>query len=105
MYEMNEERQERVFKNFKKIIDKKDVSLINKELYYHLNLNCNFSAHFNLEGFRSYFDGSDGFHEFTHFFDKNSPMSQWVDAPEISSSYQELNYNLLNYGTERLNQH
>ncbi len=96
MFRMNEEQQEKVLKNFKKVIKKQNASLINKDLYYHLNLNCNFVAHFNLQGFREAYSG-ENFSEFVEQFDPKSPLSQWTEAPEISTQFDTLNQALVQY--------
>lgn len=100
MFQMSEEQQQKVLKNFKKVIDKQNASLINKDLYYHLNLNCNFVAHFNLKGFREAYSG-ENFSEFVEQFDSKSPISQWAEAPEISTQFDTLNHALVQYVESR----
>jgi hypothetical protein len=99
MFRMTNEQQQKILNNFKKVIDKRNAGLINKELYYHLNLNCNFVAHFNLKGFRENYSG-DNFIEFVQKFDPKSPESQWVEAPEISSEFDPLNMAMIQYVEE-----
>ena len=101
MFRMDEEQQQKVLKNFKKVIDKQNANLINKELYYHLNLNCNFVAYFNLNGFREAYSG-ENFHEFVDHFDRNSQSSQWLEAPEISTQFESLNQAMVEYVGENL---
>lgn len=96
MFQMSNEQQEKVFNNFKKVIDKRNADLVNKDLYYHLNLNCNFVAYFNLKGFRENYSG-ENFREFVEKFDPNSPASEWASAPEISAQFDSLNHAMLNY--------
>lgn len=96
MFRMSDEQQEKVFNNFKKVIDKQNAELINKDLYYHLNLNCNFVAHFNLNGFRENYSGNH-FKEFVEKFDCKSSESQWVKAPEISTQFNSLNQAMIHY--------
>jgi hypothetical protein len=96
MFQMTDEKQQKVLNNFKKVIDKRNAGLINKDLYYHLNLNCNFIAHFNLNGFREAYNG-ENFSEFVAQFDRNSPASQWVEAPEISAQFDTLNQAMVQY--------
>lgn len=96
VFQMNEEQQQKVLRNFKKVIDKRNTEFINKELYYHLNLNCNFIAHFNLHGFREAYSG-ENFDEFVEKFDRHSPASQWIEAPEISAQFDSLNQAMANY--------
>lgn len=96
VYNMTEEQKQKAFNSFKKTIDKRDSRFINKELYYHLNINCNFVAHFNLEGFREAYSG-EHFREFVEQFDPESPASQWVEAPEISIQFDSLNQEMVQY--------
>ena len=41
-----------VTRNFRKVIESRDMSFMNKELYQFLNLYCGFIAHYNIHGFR-----------------------------------------------------
>ncbi|MDA8227125.1 MAG: hypothetical protein M0T74_05370 [Desulfitobacterium hafniense] len=100
MYSLSNDQKQKILKNFKCVIDKRSSQLINKDLYYHLNLNCNFTAFFNLEGFRDAYSG-DNFKDFIEQFDSHSPRSQWVEAPEISKDFEDINYEMLSYATEQ----
>jgi hypothetical protein len=42
-----------VVKNFMQVIEKRDINLMNKELYQFLNLYCGFIAHYNSDGFKA----------------------------------------------------
>jgi len=42
-----------LIKNFKEIIETRDISRMNKELYEFLTLYCGFIAHYNIEGFKA----------------------------------------------------
>jgi hypothetical protein len=42
-----------VVRNFRKVIEARDISLMNKELYQFLNLYCGFIAHYNINGFKA----------------------------------------------------
>ncbi|HHY27770.1 MAG TPA: hypothetical protein GX523_13695 [Desulfitobacterium dehalogenans] len=99
MYKMSEEQQQKVFNNFKKVMDKQNSELINKDLYYHLNLNCNFVAHFNLQGFREAYSG-ENFKAFVDYFNSDSPSSQWLEAPEISAEFIPLNRSMVEYASQ-----
>lgn len=41
-----------VVRKFRQVIEKRDMSLMDKELYQFLNLYCGFIAHYNICGFR-----------------------------------------------------
>ena len=42
-----------LIKNFKEVIEKKDINRMNKELYNFLNLYCGFIAHYDINGFKA----------------------------------------------------
>jgi hypothetical protein len=42
-----------VVKNFRKVIESKDINNMTKELYNFLNLYCGFIAHYDINGFKS----------------------------------------------------
>ena len=42
-----------VVRNFRGVIEAKDVSLMNSELYHFVILHCGFIAHFNINGFKA----------------------------------------------------
>lgn len=104
MYDLTVDQEDSILANFKEVIDSQDTSLIADDLYNHLNLNCNFSSYFGLNGFRNAFTGEDGFREFAERFDRQSALSQWVEAPEISVRYANLNNSIVDYATSHLRQ-
>ncbi|MGC7870742.1 hypothetical protein ACPUYX_04320 [Desulfosporosinus sp. SYSU MS00001] len=101
MYRLNSRQQKKVFDSFHKVVETRNPELISEDLYNHLNLNCNFSSHFNLEGFRDAYSG-DRFKEFLNYFDRCSPQSQWLEAPEISREFAELNRKMVDYGSDHI---
>lgn len=100
MYTLDTKKQKNIVDSFQQVVDKQNSHLISEELYSHLNLNCNFSSHFNLQGFQDAYSG-DHFQEFLENFDRNSPQSQWLEAPEISQEFLNLNQTLVDYATSR----
>ncbi|WP_407309411.1 hypothetical protein [Desulfosporosinus sp. SB140] len=100
MYTLNAQQQHDVLNSFRQVVDKQNSDLISEDLYNHLNLNCNFNSHFSLQGFRAAYSG-DHFQEFLEHFDRNSPHSQWQEAPEISSNFKDLNKALIDYFESR----
>ena len=42
-----------VVRNFRQIIEARDINFMNKELYQFLNLYCSFIAHYNINGFKA----------------------------------------------------
>ena len=59
-----------VVRNFRKFIEARDISLMNKELYQFLNLYCGFIAHYNINGFKAAYSSPKDFAEvFIRHFD------------------------------------
>lgn len=92
--------QERAFKTFKRVIDKRDSQLIDKNLYNHLHVHCGFIAHYNIHGFRTTYSGTRGFREFIKHFDLNNPeMAYWHHW--LRGDYEQLNRDMAEYVTAR----
>ena len=61
-----------VVRNFQKVIEARDMSLMNKELYSFLNLYCGFIAHYNIHGFRDTYTAPGDFADvFIRHFDED----------------------------------
>jgi len=61
-----------VVKNFRKVIESRDIRNMNKELYQFLNLHCGFIAHYNIDGFKAtYADPKDFAEVFIRHFDRD----------------------------------
>ena len=59
-----------VVRNFRKVIEARDISLMRKELYQFLNLYCGFIAHYNINGFKAAYSSPRDFAEvFIRHFD------------------------------------
>ena len=60
-----------VVRNFREVIEAKDLSFMNSELYQFLTLHCGFIAHFNINGFKAaYSDPKDFAGVFIRHFDR-----------------------------------
>jgi len=60
----------RVVKNFRKVIEIRDINAMKKELYQFLNLHCGFIAHYDINGFKSVYSPPKEFAEvFIRHFD------------------------------------
>jgi len=60
-----------VVRNFREVIEAKDLSLMKDELYQFLTLHCGFIAHFNINGFKAtYSDPRDFAGVFIRHFDR-----------------------------------
>lgn len=60
-----------VIRNFKEVIENRDINRMNKELYNFLNLYCGFIAHYNIEGFKETYRAPRDFAEvFIRHFDR-----------------------------------
>jgi hypothetical protein len=63
-----------VIRNFKEVIENRDINRINKELYDFLNLNCGFIAHYDINGFKATYRSPMDFAEvFIKHFDPRHP--------------------------------
>ena len=61
----------RVVKNFRKVIESRDINAMKKELYQFLNLHCGFIAHYDINGFKSVYSPPKEFAEvFIRHFDR-----------------------------------
>lgn len=61
-----------VVKNFRKVIENRDIKSMNKELYEFFHLHCGFIAHYNMDGFKSAYARPHDFAEvFIRHFDKD----------------------------------
>jgi len=59
-----------VVRNFRQVIEKRDINLMNNELYQFLNLHCSFIAHYNITGFKATYSHPTDFAEvFIRHFD------------------------------------
>jgi hypothetical protein len=70
-----------VIKNFQEVIEHKDISRMNKELYNFLNLYCGFIAHYDINGFKATYQAPRDFAElFIKHFDRNHPYYSAIYA-------------------------
>jgi len=67
-----------VVKNFRKVVENRDISLMRKELYEFLNLYCGFIAHYNIDGFKATYSAPRNFtNTFIRHFD---PEHRYFDG-------------------------
>ena len=60
-----------VIKNFKEVIETRDIDRMNKELYHFLTLYCGFIAHYDINGFKAIYKAPRDFAEvFIRHFDR-----------------------------------
>ena len=57
----------KTYRKFKTVIEKRDISLMDRNLYQHLNLRCGFIAHYDMDGFKRVYS-SHGFLDFCDHF-------------------------------------
>ena len=70
-----------VIKNFKEVIESRDIDKMSKELYDFLTLYCGFIAHYNIEGFKATYRAPMDFAEvFIKHFDRRHPYYSGVYA-------------------------
>ena len=78
-----------VIKNFKEVIEKRDINRMNKELYEFLNLYCGFIAHYNINGFKDTYKDPREFGEiFIRHFDRGHPYYNGI-YPYHESPYKD----------------
>ena len=67
-----------VVRNFRKVIENRDMSLMAKELYEFLHLHCGFIVHYNIDGFKATYKGPRDFADtFIRHFD---PEHRYFDG-------------------------
>ena len=70
-----------VIKNFKEVIETRNIDKMNKELYQFLNLYCGFIAHYNINGFKDTYRNPRDFADiFIRHFDRKHPYYSQVYA-------------------------
>ena len=63
-----------VIKNFREVVENKDIGRMHKELYEFLHLHCGFIAHFDINGFKATYKNPRDFAEvFIRHFDREHP--------------------------------
>jgi len=81
-----------VVRNFKQVIEERDMSLMNKELYQFLNLHCGFIAHYDINGFKAVYSPPKDFAEvFIRHFDREHRYFNGV-YPCHEEPYKETGY-------------
>ena len=75
----------KAYKKFKSVIEKRDINLMNKNLYEHLHLHCGFIAHYDINGFRATYEDPHDFLRFCEAFLKiNIERLRWNSMSEYS---------------------
>lgn len=70
-----------VIKNFKEVIETRNIDRMNKELYEFLHLYCGFIAHYNINGFKDTYRNPKDFADiFIRHFDRNHPYFSQIYA-------------------------
>ena len=81
-----------VVRNFRRVIEARDISLMNRELYQFLNLYCGFIAHYNINGFKAVYSPPNEFAEvFIRHFDREHRYFNGV-YPCHDEPYKETGY-------------
>ncbi len=79
----------KAYKKFKSVIKKRDINLMDKNLYQHLNLHCGYIAHYDINGFRATYEDPHDFLRFCNYFIKhNSKNAMWG----VMAEYRDINY-------------
>jgi hypothetical protein len=70
-----------VIKNFKEVIENRNIDKMNKELYEFLHLHCGFIAHYDINGFKATYKSPRDFAEvFFRHFDRQHQYYQGIYA-------------------------
>lgn len=81
-----------VVRNFRQVIEDRDISLMNKELYKFVTLYCGFIAHYDINGFKATYSHPRDFAEvFIRHFDRNHRYFNGV-YPCHEEPYKETGY-------------
>ena len=70
---MTEEKKNKVYRDFKKLVDNKSIDFLTKTLYEHLHLHCGFIAHYNIHGFKEFYRSPKDFKGFL----------EWLSSPQF----------------------
>lgn len=84
---MTAKEKEKVYKNFKQVVAKRDINLMQKSLYNHLHLHCGFIAHYDIHGFKAEYSGQN-FRRFIEWLMEN-PHLVWGDYTDINGGIRE----------------
>lgn len=98
---MSAKEKERAWKNFKKIVDTRDISLLKKTLYEHCHLHYSFIAHYDRHGFIAEYSGQD-FRRFIQNFDENSAQNKYshlIQFRKENDDYRDINEMMVEYCT------
>lgn len=66
---MTAEEKRKVIRNFKKMIEKRDMGIMTERTYNHLHLHCGDIAHYNIHGYRATYEWPHGFKDFIKLFE------------------------------------
>lgn len=95
---MTAKQKDNAYKCFKKVIDNRNISYMDKNLYTHLHVHCSFIAHYDIHGFKATYSGYDGFTRFVNHFMK---LEYYVtDYPD----YRDVNLAIVKYVKENYNE-
>lgn len=86
------EEKEKAYRTFQRIIDGRNINLLDKNLYEHLHLHCGFIAHYDINGFKVEYSGTDGFKRFIDNFVLYGQREMMY-----SEDYNDINGELIKY--------
>lgn len=95
---MTARQKERAFDCFKRVLEARDISKMDSNLYKHLTLHCGFIAHYDIHSFKATYSGQ-GFRSFVEHFDRNSRAfhgwNHWVRL----EGYEDINSDMVKLAT------
>ncbi len=75
----------KAFKRFKSVIEKRDIHLMDKNLYEHLHLHCGYIAHYDINGFKATYNDPQDFLRFCeHFLKHNGQSLRWPSMSDYA---------------------
>lgn len=82
---MSAQQKYKAYKKFKSVIEKRDINLMDKNLYEHLHLHCGYIAHYDINGFKATYSEPKDFLEFCeNFLILNTDRISWRSMEEYA---------------------
>ncbi|MCA1064820.1 hypothetical protein QTG56_24760 (plasmid) [Rossellomorea sp. AcN35-11] len=96
---------EKLLQKFKRCIDERDLRAMDNNLYTYLNNYCSFIAHYNISGFKQYYQDEKFLIFVDHFINPpfGLPLTYTSGIPE-QDEVNTINQEMINYVTKHLKQ-
>jgi len=88
---MSAQQKYKAYKEFKSVIEKRDINLMDKNLYEHLRLHCGYIAHYDINGFKAMYSEPKDFLQFCeNFLIQNTDRISWRSMEEYADVLQAM---------------